>query len=225
MTNLLGNNFPEPAPGAVATYNYNDIAEGTGVAIFYGLTAKTKTATSNILSTQAIHSAAGNITSDTTAESKSAGDDGTGTYTLYSTFNFDLNPFNIAKTVRGTAYVQLSQDIGDSAGAASAYFNISLVKVDGTDSTETELGNADGEVIATADGPLTINVPISLTETTFPDGDFLRLKLKAYLKHDSGDNGSTLHFAHSPDNVDTTSFTAATNPTKLTAYVPFKIEV
>jgi hypothetical protein len=220
--------YLKSSEGAIATYDYFDIAEGTGMKKFYGLSAKTSGSTTYALSTEAVLSAAGNITNDTTEESKSSADTGSAAYAEASEWDFDLAAFNLPKIIKGTAIINYSILARETdASQAFGYFKFKLIRDSG--GTETIMGSTESQIVDAADTTypekLSGCVKIALTQTHFKKGDILRLTVEAWMSHQSGGNNTFLHLPHSPQNRNTTNFTATANQSKLEAYVPFQLDL
>ena len=98
MAEVLPVAFPIPGESAIASYSYTDIAEGTGVVSFYGAeTYDTTASTKYILTTNSIISNNPEIISPN------------------GNYDFDLTPFNMPKTIKGTAYFSVGMYEGSSA--------------------------------------------------------------------------------------------------------------
>ncbi len=213
----------------IVSYNFTDIAEGTGTVLYYGFATKTKTETDYHISQNPFSSSYGKEfevgLDTTTAESISEDEDGSGpAYKAYTEFDFDSSVFKFPQTIEGTAYAILSYmtDQVGASGNANGYYGVDIIHWDGT--TETVLGGALGIVDTAAAGPQTTTIPIVCTPKLFNKGDVLRCKLTAYMRHNSGAADTGMVFAHDPLNRDTTQITAADNQTKLEFYIPFNID-
>lgn len=144
------------ASQAVVSYNYTDIADGTGVQIFFANASKNNTGNIYFL----------NQTQDDTSRITLNTLNGTNT-------NFDLTPFNLPRRVTGTAYILAT--IYNNSGTTTFTFQIN--KYDGT--TETTIGTAVSEGVTVGISPRTVLLPVVLTDTNFEQGDILRLSIKA----------------------------------------------
>lgn len=139
---------------AIASYNYTDIAEGTGVSVFYLCSVSTSSGLDYVLTQNTMPGVATTGTAST------------------SYIDFDLTPFNAARTIKGVAYVAGEGVCG--AGAQDFQVIAKIVHYDGT--TETVIGaETNSETIRSGE---LYNIPFSLTEKRFKRGDILRVKLK-----------------------------------------------
>jgi hypothetical protein len=210
--------FPETAGGAVASYDYTDLAEGTGITSFYAATVSG----AQILTKKQIYS---NFI-DTNKASNNAG------YTKLIDYDFDLTSFNLPKVVKGTAYINIPFAVQSSAGSVTttAWVRAIVRHWDGT--TETDLGQASGSVMispASAGGvkQMVDALKISLTEKNFKAGETLRLTVEGWAL--GAPNGSSdLSIGHDPQNrkgtiLDTASGSAPVT-TSLIANIPFKLD-
>ena len=220
MAEVMPINFPLPSESAVASYNYTDMAEGTGVTMFY-LAA---THGDNILTPNQIYS--------------EVIEHSTGAHILTTDFvknmdvDYDLSAFNSPRTVKGTAYINFTGHIWKSGTAVvTAKFTIKVRKWDGT--TETEIGSATTAEISSpgsaADYILTA-LAIPLTQTHFGIGDVLRVTIEGYDKEAAhfSDTTNVLIVGQDPMNRDGTYIIPSTdNPVSITQtkiWIPFKIE-
>ncbi len=124
--------------------------------------------------------------------------------------NYDLSPFNLPKVIKGTAIVRFS-----TKGALSTEtVSVKLQRVSGVD--VTDVGSQNITIDGTPENTCTV---MSLTTTHFKKGDILRLRIMAV-------NTNDLTIGNDPANRDGAEITpAATYPTKLEAYVPFRIDL
>lgn len=208
-------NFPLPSESAVASYNYTDMAEGTGVTMFY-LAA---TNGDNILTPNQIYSdvieystGAHNLTTD---------------FVKNMDVDYDLSAFNSPRTVKGTAYINFTFHQWKSGTAVvTSKFTIKVRKWDGT--TETEIGNATTAEITDAAGYKLTALAIPLTQTHFGIGDVLRVTIEGYDKEAAPDSTNILIVGQDPMNRDGTYIIPSTDdPVSITQtkiWIPFKIE-
>lgn len=227
---IIPTSIPAPSTNAIASYDSTDLAEGTGIVKYYGFATKTSgAALSYHLTTQALRSSYGNLTNDITEESKSSADDGTTDgFSNVSSWNFDLSEYNLPQTIKGTVIINHSiMALETDASRAYGYFKFKVINYDGT--TENLLALGDSELVDAGDSTYqekkTCCIPIEVPRTHFKRGDILRVKVMAYMQHVSGGNTTRLHMPHSPQNTNTTNFTASSYPTKFEAYVPYEIDL
>lgn len=159
MADNLPVNFPIPGAKALANYNYSDVADGTGVNLFYPAMSINNAGEVPVL----INFVAGAVIASG------------GTIVLNGRFvgndiDFDLTPFNSPRVVMGTAYLSGYADYDSAAGI---YLKAQVRKVSGV--TETNISSEITTDSRTADGVVLIAIP--LTQTEFAVGDFLRLTL------------------------------------------------
>jgi len=194
--------FRKFGESAIASYNFTDIAEGTGVVLFYGFGDAASGAYNYSLTGQQIYS----------FEIES-------TKTIPTTFTFNTSVFNYPRIAKGTAIVRFSTDSYNASAGSSLYFNIKLQKVSGV--VVTDIGNTDTSSTSAASGVHNMGswtVTIDLTQTNFKIGDNLRLLMTA-------GGGGDVTLGHDPANRDGAHLVAATHPTKLEIYMPFKIDI
>ena len=215
--------FLRSSEGSIASYNYTDVAEGTGVISFYGTATKDQTTLSYLL--------VGNIVSANNVYTE-------GTSSTAGSFNKDLDldfdtTFNMPKVLKGTAYVTLTFGFPDTATAdsqVSGYVIAKLRKYSGT--TETEIASSQSETLTAASQQQYIKtVALKIAVTTgvvFAKGDILRLTIEFYGQR-LGGNNRTCRVYHDPSdrNNPTTPLETDTETasTQLKAYIPFKLDL
>ena len=185
---------------AIASYNYEDIAEGTGVISFYGCKTETSGATVYKLVQNAIYSSAPVYAGNS------------------ATLTFDLTPFNIPKQIKGTA--MFSAGVGGNSGVDN-HISVQVYHYDGTTATaiSSELLTASHD-FGTLSGYYMVCIPIPLTETRFNIGDNLRLVVK--LTNDVGSQGE---IGVDPKGSESVSTWIPANKTIMQLDVPFKIDL
>ena len=205
--NALPSNFRGKYPSSsVASYSYEDIAEGTGIQELNCFVVDEAGTYSGVLDKDT-------ITSQANANPS-------GTYQTRSDIQtnaaeFKLSPFNMPKVVRGTMKVALTFIW---AGSGSARCKISVMK------NTTELAYQYTATTSVQNVAYSSIVPISVPLTNFKKGDYLSIKIK-------GENVTgtfTIHLMHDTLNRDftatTPNVTASTNHTNLKCYIPFRID-
>ncbi len=212
MVNQVPPAYPIPTEVAIATYSYTDIAEGTGVQIFYG-------ANSRIETTRDYHLFGSVIASNDITTVVASGN---------VDLDFDLSPFNLPKSVKGTAYASVPIYVnctGGSGGSSlNAYFTVKIIHVD-ADNNETQMGSTvQSETLSI--GPINIArrqmlVPITLPQTHFKKGEILRCSIQLF-RGVVTDATGTVGIGHDPKgraNV----FTAGTST--LEVHIPFILDI
>ena len=196
----------------VASYSYADIAEGTGITIYYGATTTDSTGSSQYLSGST------NRTSDI-----ELGGTGVSNVTLIEEFDFDLGAFNTPRILRGTAIVSLGLHHVRGDGGAHGELQAIIKKWDGT--SETILVTIESEsYTATADYNIVL-LPV-IPKTYFKKGEILRLTIKT--THGNGAvGGSKMIIGNSPLNRDGALLIPSTNDitTQLIFKVPSDIDL
>lgn len=145
--NQLPSNFRGKYPNSsIASYDYIDLADGTGVLSYTATICATDSGTTYLLNTKDLENGT------------------TNTFLTNGTYNFDTEIFNSPRTIKGTAY--LSTAINYS-GAGS--LTIKFQKISG--STTTDISSSIVKAVALN---LRLLMPIPLTQTNFKRGDYLR---------------------------------------------------
>lgn len=216
------NNKYQTQPSTIATYNYTDIAEGTGIQLFYGFGYYNQAGT-------LVYGLGKSTDYSETIETSSAPDD-TGNYSKVIDLDFDLNAFNLPQTARGTAQVNLTQFAGYGGYDMANYIIARIRKWDGT--TETEVASGQSAGITTSSNTIkkVRTIRFTVPKTHYKKGDILRLTIELWAKTQSaGYINSTAAFGHDPENRDGALIIPSTDDprttTKLLFYCPFNIDI
>lgn len=231
MTQKPINRIPITPSPAIASFNYTDISEGTGIVSFYGYSTDQEGTRDFQLSTNTFFS-------DEVASSGASHITTAGTFDM---FDFDLTQFNLPKTLKGTATLQIPWMNTVSGNESN---NVSMVAVlkkwDGTTETDITSGASD-YISVTGSGGVSGNskqlslVSMDVPKTNFARGDILRLTIQAAVQSASG--YGVLAVAHDPQNRDegsddllfpgTTGFTVGTNidTTTMKLDIPFRLDI
>ena len=154
----LPQKFRKTRDRAIASFNFTDIASGLGVQIFFATIGETSGGnTYHLLGTA--------VTSKNDAADKRL---------LNGTdVDFDTSPFNLPRTVKGTAFVSGSfkVDAGNNISCTAT-----ILKFDG--STETTIGSTiTSQTETSTSNERGVLLKIPLTETLIKKGELLRLTI------------------------------------------------
>ena len=202
---MVSDKFTTASP-IIASFNYTDIAEGTGVVIFKAFI--TDIGALGHLTASQVYSR--NIE---TSETGNAGGD----WANVGEKDYDLAPFNRSQIIKGTAIVNMSHH---ATTTGSSRFVIRVRKWDG--SSETEIAN----VTTASDGAGDVVmhcVPLTIPRTHFAAGDVLRLTIEGWMNAGSS---QTLYYGTDPQNRDGANIIPSTTPvtTKLEFHCPFELQ-
>lgn len=204
------------ASPTLASYSYTDIAEATGIQIFYGGNTMQETTKTYVLFGQTILSH-NTLTASTAVL--------TGSYAKVLDLDFDLAPFNLPKNIKGTAYVAMGILIGwDATSTVNGYVIAKLRHWDGT--TETEIASGQTETLSNVNQSASLKgnrlVKMTVPLTHFKKGDTLRLTLEGWSNCTGAPAGSDLMYIyHDPKNRNGT----ATFSEILEAHIPFNLDL
>lgn len=191
--------FISGGEGIVASYDWTDIAEGSGKVLFYGSAVSTSAATTYALLTNQTYS----VTIDVNCPGATL------------TLDFYTPAFNLPKIVAGTAYI-VSCTEADGAGNVAFQFKLYRGGAD-----VANISNSITSISNTA--ARTSTTPIPLTQTNIKKGDMIHL---VAIMTRTG--GTTHYMGIDPMNRDGTSITPSTElnaTTKLLVYIPFRIDL
>lgn len=188
----------------IASFNYNDIASGAGFVSFYPTITKDNSGTQYLLTNDtSIYSTVIETTRIT---------DGT------TTLNFDTSPFNLPRTISGTAIANIGVEVSNTNSGEG--YSIQIQRWDGSSATNisseiTTINSADAGVGTVASNQ------IPCTQTLIKKGEQLRIVLKVIVI-----SPGTSTIGHDPRNRDGTILTPTTDNsiTSSVIKIPFKIQ-
>ena len=186
---VIPDTFGRRGVRSIASYNFRDIAEGTGYVNFY-LTYSQSGASllPQLIQNVAIESAKVGFDVETTD------------------IDFDLNPFNLPKTILGNIYVAFhTVNSGDSV------ITITATKVS---DTETDIGSTTLNAGNGTDA--TMGKIVAGSRVHFKKGDILRISFKA--------NNSNGLIGSDPTGGTSVNFTVA-GDSKTTVAIPFDLDL
>ena len=193
---------------AIASYDFTDIAEGTGVTKFYLFSSKISGATAYHLGNNVLYSA------DITRTAAGADTDD----------NFDLTVFNLPRTIKGTGTIQLPYGLTcGGGGGCNGYAICKLWKVPAVGSaTEIISACTPNVTIGAAAAEVGVwNIPITISQTHFKKGDILRLQVLGYTS-----NTESSHLGIDPKNRAQSTLNAGTMvATDGNILIPFKLDL
>lgn len=218
--------LPIPQEQAIASYDYFDIAEGTGIKKFYGLSTSLSTGTTYSLNANPLFS----------SEIGDSDSPASTNWTNVQDKDFDLAPFNLPKIINGTAYISIYLNAyREGAGWLQAYITAKIRKWDG--SSETEIASAQSETLDSSAGGAgarkVLTIPVTVPKTHFKKGETLRLTIVTAARY-SGAGVSRAVIGYDPQNRDfignviaddITPSTDATQTTKVEFFCPFDLDL
>jgi len=208
--------YPIPAEAAIATYNWTDIAEGTGYVKFYLGTTEDSVGKGYLMRNLVFYSH--DIDMVFEAAYRETG------WVNDTNLLFDLSSFNLPQIVKGTFYVNFTSEYAAGTGAApDAYFKVKIQKYDGTNAVT--IGTV--QTANQTDGwPDIFSLKGTLTQTHFKRGEILRCRVEIWgTNGDNTGDGNSVRFGTDPMNRDGTYITPSTETTKITRFevsVPFR---
>jgi hypothetical protein len=205
MADVLPINFPIPTEAAITSYDYFDLAEGTGIVAFYGFATGITGGTYEYLLT--------------TNSSQFSARKAYANHLDDTTLTFDVS-FNQPKVLKGTAYIKIPFYF--SLNSKTTSFEVTLYHYDGT--TETAITSTiEGEdLVSSASGGemqmLQEIIKLPITQTSFKSGDTLRLKIYTH----TNDGNGRMYF--SPSGTQIPAEVTLDADSRLILYLPFQIQ-
>lgn len=193
-------------PTAIATFDFDDINEGTGVVNYQGAIVKIDTTETFILTKNT------SIFSNTAFKIVTALNVGGG-FTMDGDFDFDLSPFAFPRDLIGTAYFSIP--VSTTGSDLNNYLIIKLKKNDvviGSVQTEAFNGQASEQFYQRL-----VSIPVT-TPVHFNKGDVLRVTVEIWTNLGSG-AGTTKLWADPANSV------TSGETTRFQSLIPFRIDV
>jgi len=185
----------------LTSYNYVDIADGTGIVEFYGAKKGTSTSSTYVLTTNQVYS----------DEVYTRGG---------ATMNFDTNSFNSPRVIKGTAFLNAGVYMSVSGGLTS--ITVKIQKCSGGVYTDCS-SEISARIPGGNGGHKMMLVPIPLTQTNFKIGDSIRCVVVQTVTNGDVD------FGHDPMGRNggqiTSSVTDPTITSKMSVLIPFRIDL
>ena len=213
---------------AIASYDYTDIAEGTGIVALYGAGGGTDAG--------ALYYLTKNASVISQIEKNEYWAAGGLNVTTVSDIDFDLPPFNHPVTLRGNmlAAIPGGMTTGGSNNSATIYVTITVRKVNA--GGEADIASAQSASYGwtttkhTANPEIHFLTNVLIPRTHFKKGEILRINVAHRTARGNGVGSSTpigSGFAFQPSNNDTKHFTVGTQvySTRTVFYVPFEIDL
>ena len=195
----------------IQSFNYTDIASGTGMILYLGANTRQESTVTTILTRDTIYSNDIGITSPgiTAAWHKTLD------------LDFDLTKFKLSQQIKGTAIITMSVKAYKNSNPMEWYMKARIRKWDGT--TETEIAVAQTETNSANSNTtyhiLTVKIPIT-TLQNFTVGETLRVTIEGWGNVTSGGSGNLTLYC---DPINRTAGTAAT--TQLKTHIPYELQI
>jgi len=204
MAENLPVNFSIPAEPVIASYDFYDFAEGTGIKTFYACASVDSGGTDYFLTADVIYS-----------DPKS-----TLAVNTVKVLDFNLSAFNTPKIIRGTAAINVNYSMyTDNPGTHNCTLKFEFKKVSTATTTILTLTSANLPVVG---GAAAVSGLLCLTgiipETIFGLGDILRVT--ATLTANDG-NCTSIKMGHDPQDRADPDYDL--EKTQLKVNIPFKI--
>lgn len=214
MTDLLPITFPKPGERPLASFNWYDLADGTGIIEFMPCKVNTGDGTYDYIMTtnSAMYSS--------TDGSTTLGD---GNGALVQEFDFDI-VLNLPRIVaKADCIVSIPLSLYTPGGTSSVWVKARLYHYDGSTETamtsqitgDTWSSGASGSVQYKR---IVIQLPIT-SKTRFAKGDILRLNIEAWSQLDNNPSNNWA-VGHSP----ASQTSAWTTGQKLNCLIPFEVQ-
>jgi hypothetical protein len=207
---------------AITSYNYTDIADATGMRLFYGAAQTSSVSTTYFLSQNQIYSSAIELVP---LSQITFGADG-----IVGTWDLDLTAFNANQILRGTAIFNICFAVTALVSTGNHHFGHIVAKLRKWDGvTIMELGSVTSATTGGTPAKTITCLTIPITQTPFKKGDVLRLTLEAWGHTDAATNTGMVTIGTDPMNRDGTyikpSTDTPTSTTQLKIWIPFNLDL
>ena len=238
---VLKETLPIPRETAVANYNFNDVAQNTGVVVFFGGAMEDDSAQTYRLDENAFdpwHTRRGDNGDEENSGRFRIVTFTSGTSTSVLDLDFDTSAFNLPRTVNGNILVNIpwSFDPGVSTDKIEALAIVRLRRVRGGDETEIASGTSktqgnldDG--VSFSDGMFSFT--FAVTNALFKKDDTLRISVEIFVRRSAGSGSCAFLMMTDPlaRDVAVTGGSSANDQIKydggraLRFLVPFKLDL
>lgn len=209
----LNNKFVTGGENRIASYDWTELAGGSGYDTFYAISCASGSASStNFLINSLVPSNAENIATDYST-------------TFSTSVNFDIE-LNAPRTLKGDAILVIPFfDIRNgSTRDATWNFTTSIYHYDGSTETEIATPYTSGNLTpGSSDWYQVYVINLPLTQTHFKIGDSIRLKITYAVTSTAGSGVARIGFLIDPTDENASTYGISTSATKL--FVPFKINL
>lgn len=193
----------------VVSYDYADIAEGSGFIDYYLFSSETNSAADY------------HLTNKTSVYSKIPYTQSAVTTTNSKVIDLDFEiEFNMPRDIEGTAITQFYVGGGATVDSISAYVVTTIYHYDGTTATSIGTAQSDTETWSTSARKL-FCVPIDISSRQhFKPNDILRVNVAVWAVESNGASDTNVNLQHDPADRN-----AAVDdlPTNSHIFIPFKI--
>jgi len=219
MAENLPVNFPIPGESSIASYDWVDVANGTGYIRYYLNVACTGTGTQGYTLSES------GIYSNVVAWQSAALTTNANTEVFNNIF---VTTLNSPKTINGNALVNIAAKLG-GLEASRMYHGVEIIKISG--GAETILGHASGAlIIGTAATPPVMDhenvslISIPITKTHLKKGDQVGIRLHTYAWKTAASTPSLMYIGLDPMNR-TSSLTGPNILTTTNSIVNLPVEL
>ena len=202
------------ASPVITSFDFVDIADGTGVVTFFPFISKTSAGEDEHLGTEAVFGRV--VTKFVVAIS--------GAMAQRTDDDFDLTAFNASRTIEGTALISIPVRVsGNTVGSATVRMVCVVKHFDG--STETNLVTVTSDDNANVSGPgvvddFTVLMPAVIPRTHFAKGDTLRLTIELWGTGGGNGNDSVQFFVDPANRA-----VSGADTTAIKFFVPFDLQL
>lgn len=207
----------------LVTFDFVDIADGTGIVRFYGASATLSTGVNYILTRDGATRAA-----DKAEVWPGVGGGATPVKVL--DLDFDLSPFNLQQVLKGTMLASVPANAISAIASSMTYFVIVRLRHVDAAAAETEVASAQSQTFTTdsvAGGkkPNQFLVSMTVPQTTYKKGETLRITVEMHVTPAQDADFAGIAFDPS-NNFTENAYTSSSGKTSQLIFdVPFKLDL
>ncbi|MCK5614908.1 hypothetical protein KAR91_74285 [Candidatus Pacearchaeota archaeon] len=204
----------------IASFDAVDLASGTGFVKYFLLAQEDSAAETYHISDSVLFSDEVRVSQYHTGASE-------GSPVKTSDKDFDLSPFNLPRTIKGIATLNIPYifDGLASANTKEAYLLIKLRKWDG--SSETEIASVQTETLSLGATEVTDvwSLNMEVPKTPFKKGDVLRVTVETYQQTPGAGADGTIYYGISPNDEEFTEATLTAKSSVSFINIPYEIDL
>ena len=210
---------------SLTSFNFTDIVDGTGFVNLFLAQVEDEDSRDAIL-TPIIIDSAESQNAEGAAAVEINGSTASVSFVKVTDKDFDLTAFNLPRTIRGTALLNMGFALTTSTGTGQSFIVAKIRKWDGSTETELISGQTVTLLVAGADKFNNIGMTLVIPKTQFKKGETLRLTIEVWAKSEGGGTTQAI-FGADPAGTDGTFIKAANEglSTKSTLNLPFNIDL
>jgi len=215
---VIQKRYSQSQETAIASYDYTDIAAGTGNILFYGAATTITGSSTDYKLTESPFICDPVKTKEGVTQANTAKKE--------IDVDFDLTEFNLPRTIKGEAILSMALSLEETAHNVKGYVIAKIRKWDGT--TETDIVTAQSAEETSSGGTwedFQVTIPLTIPETHFKKGETLRLTIEGWAYGVGGAPAGNIEIWHDATDTDGDGEASGVSSTALKLFCPFEIDL